>query len=137
MAKSPPNPYDVGPPDPEILPCRICYGDVDDPNEWFGCRCPECPVCGAIGDPDCYSDTGHMLPSVKVKPYGKTFYEAMMGEVNVEAMAQNETDTDSALRLAAWDAITEWERHAIHLSVMKAVDAFRQEELNKNVLKNS
>ena len=132
MAKPPPNPYDVGPPDPQPQPCRICYGDVDNPDEWFGCRCPECPACGVIGDPTCYSDTGHMLPSAKVEPYGKTFYEAMMGEVNVEETARNAVGIESRLRLATWDAITEWERYAIHLSVMKAVDAFRQEELNKN-----
>jgi hypothetical protein len=29
-------------------PCDICGKDVDH------CICPECPVCGAIGDPVCY-----------------------------------------------------------------------------------
>lgn len=31
-------------------PCAVCGQFVDD------CVCPECPKCGAIGDPGCYSD---------------------------------------------------------------------------------
>lgn len=32
--------------------CQICAQDVDN------CICPECPVCGQAGDPDCYPHHG-------------------------------------------------------------------------------
>lgn len=34
-------------------PCAICEWD---PSH---CRCPECPVCGVIGNPDCADEHGH------------------------------------------------------------------------------
>jgi len=40
-----------GPPDEEG-PCYLCGQDVDH------CICPECPVCGAVGDHLCYLDHG-------------------------------------------------------------------------------
>lgn len=56
--------FDPGdPPDPGPLYCQICGGDADNPGEpdW-GCCCPECPTCGATGDPACYEyDQGHGL----------------------------------------------------------------------------
>jgi hypothetical protein len=33
-------------------PCEICGKSVDD------CTCPECPVCGSVGDPVCYEKHG-------------------------------------------------------------------------------
>lgn len=33
-------------------PCDICKRSVDD------CTCPECPACGAAGDPLCYDEHG-------------------------------------------------------------------------------
>lgn len=42
------------PPEPR---CQVC-GTMDD------CICPECPVCGVPGEPDCYkpeTDGGHGL----------------------------------------------------------------------------
>ena len=38
-----------GPPDEEG-PCEVCGQSVDH------CICPECPKCGAAGDPRCYED---------------------------------------------------------------------------------
>lgn len=36
--------------------CDICAGD---PDGWMededGCCCPECPQCGSVGDPVCYT----------------------------------------------------------------------------------
>ena len=43
-------------------------------------------------------------------------------------MSQNSVGV-SALRLATWDAISEWERHIVRISVMGAVDALRQREV--------
>ena len=36
-------------PDP---PCAICGEDIE------VCSCPECPICGDIGNPRCYLDHG-------------------------------------------------------------------------------
>jgi hypothetical protein len=40
-------------------PCEVCGGfDTirgKGPNQ---CVCPECPVCGEVGDPTCYEDHG-------------------------------------------------------------------------------
>jgi hypothetical protein len=33
--------------------CEVCAGHTD------GCQCPDCPVCGTVGDPQCYED-GHI-----------------------------------------------------------------------------
>lgn len=33
-------------------PCEVCGQDI-----YGDCVCPECPVCGATGDPACYDDT--------------------------------------------------------------------------------
>ena len=33
--------------------CEICGNDTEE------CSCVECPVCGAVGDLDCY-DLGHI-----------------------------------------------------------------------------
>ena len=37
-------------PGDEEAPCAVCGLACDD------CVCPECPVCGASGDPNCYGD---------------------------------------------------------------------------------
>jgi len=39
-----------GPPEDYMGPCEVCGQHVDD------CECPECPACGAFGDPRCYGD---------------------------------------------------------------------------------
>lgn len=40
-------------PGDEEFPCSVCGQWMDD------CICPECPVCGEIGNPDCYGDPVH------------------------------------------------------------------------------
>ena len=59
MSKMPPNPYDIGPPDPEVLPCEICYGT-----------------------------NGHMPTQAPVEPYGEVFYKSMQHAVAVESPIQ-------------------------------------------------
>lgn len=44
-----------GPPDEYEGPCELCGHEVDD------CICPACTVCGAQGDPCCYSRHGMVL----------------------------------------------------------------------------
>lgn len=41
-------------PDDAYCPCDVC-GQHPDENR---CICPECLVCGAYGDPYCYSEHG-------------------------------------------------------------------------------
>ena len=45
-----------GPPDDDYDPyCKICGRHEEE------CICPECSVCGAKGDPECYSEKTHGL----------------------------------------------------------------------------
>ena len=39
--------------------CAVCEKHYDD------CRCPECPVCGEVGDPLCYEKHGLERPEVE------------------------------------------------------------------------
>lgn len=41
------------PPEPDVF-CEICGGNVDLDE----CICPECPVCGVVGDYICYKKHG-------------------------------------------------------------------------------
>ena len=36
-------------------PCEVCGNHID------ACICPECGVCGSVGDPKCYGFTAHGL----------------------------------------------------------------------------
>lgn len=38
--------------DPPEYPCQVCEKHTDN------CECPECQVCGNVGDPDCYTHHG-------------------------------------------------------------------------------
>jgi len=40
--------------------CQVCGKEVDVKTD--PCTCPECPECGTVGDPDCYT-SGHMPES--------------------------------------------------------------------------
>lgn len=42
------NPYPVQ----HEQPCELCNEHID------ACKCPECSVCGYIGDPKCYQQHG-------------------------------------------------------------------------------
>ena len=44
-----------GTPDYLDAPCTVCGAAPED------CVCPECPKCGAAGDPACYAAGGHGL----------------------------------------------------------------------------
>ena len=53
-----------GPPDEPAI-CEVCNGDVDADR----CICPECPVCGNYGDPDCYENHGMVMTFEQIKQY--------------------------------------------------------------------
>lgn len=38
-----------------VGPCECCGRDAEVWGEPGGCICPECPQCGAVGDPECYA----------------------------------------------------------------------------------
>jgi len=42
-------------------PCEVC-GETED-----NCICPECPVCGEVGNPDCYIEHGMILSDEQKK----------------------------------------------------------------------
>lgn len=44
-----------GTPFDEPTYCEVCGCDTDD------CVCPECPECGAVGDPRCYTEHGLVM----------------------------------------------------------------------------
>jgi hypothetical protein len=52
-----------GPPDQDEAPCDVCGQSIEN------CACPECPKCGAVGDPNCYDKHGLEL-TVKPKLEG-------------------------------------------------------------------
>lgn len=56
-----------GPPEPEEMPCTICGGITEE------CICPECEICGGIGNPDCYrqDETGHGLEITQAQKWQK------------------------------------------------------------------
>lgn len=47
------------PPEYPEFPCEVCGLDP------LQCECPECAVCGVIGDPDCYDYHGLARPQEK------------------------------------------------------------------------
>ena len=113
--------FDESEPEPGVLHCDTCYGDVDNPGELFGCRCPECPVCGMAGDPDCYIGApyveAHIPPSKMRRPYGQAFYESY--QQGQYAEGQNPP---------SWNQLEQYERDNIQAGVLAAVKQFRQEE---------
>jgi hypothetical protein len=65
-------------PDP---PCKTCGKDVDN------CICPECPVCGVVGEPDCYLEEwrgGHGLTFTLEQKIGQAKLELAIREQAVE-----------------------------------------------------
>jgi hypothetical protein len=68
-----------GPPDDDPGPCLCCGGDP------AGCDCPECPVCGEAGNPECY--VAHGLAYSEAQTRGREAMQARMAE---EARAENE-----------------------------------------------
>lgn len=81
-------PYD----EPEY-PCEICGEHINT------CICPDCPVCGSVGDPDCYR--GHGLKRTEEQ---KFLLECNTRQWEAEAkaewahMAQFMDDIDSEVR---------------------------------------
>jgi uncharacterized protein (TIGR02996 family) len=55
--------------DPPEYPCAVCERNTDD------CECPECEVCGSVGDPDCY--TRHGLACERPKGEEGAFWAAI------------------------------------------------------------
>lgn len=68
-------------PGEEDIFCEVCLGNVDIDSEKEGaCICPECPVCGEFGNPDCYTD-GH-LQITQAQAEQKVKIEIAMDEEN-------------------------------------------------------
>lgn len=50
-----------GTPFDEDYPCEVCGREVGQ------CVCPECPVCGEQGNPDCYEQHGMIRTDAQVE----------------------------------------------------------------------
>lgn len=70
-------------------PCLVCGGDVNcTPKEGAkqgirACICPACPVCGEIGNPDCYKSTlegGHGIAQTQEQLQGWIETEKLLAE---------------------------------------------------------
>jgi hypothetical protein len=69
----------TGTPYDEDIWCEVCGGNPDiEPDKEGGCICPECPVCGEAGNPDCYAD-GH-LQMTQAQAEQKVKFEIAMAE---------------------------------------------------------
>lgn len=55
-------------------PCAVCCKPVDN------CVCPECTVCGEVGNPDCYRDADKTPP---FRP-GKQFHGLFLNKAQVK-----------------------------------------------------
>ena len=56
-------PYDDDP------PCTTCGGWPDHPDEDSACSCPECPLCGNVGDPLCSLPVNDDGPGCGLDPH--------------------------------------------------------------------
>lgn len=56
-------------------PCAVCCNDVTD------CVCPECPVCGSMGDPKCYSEP-HGLKLIREQAISRAECSARIAKQN-------------------------------------------------------
>lgn len=63
-------------------PCVICCEEADN------CICPECPVCGAQGDPKCEVDHGLVIPK-STKAHGDLIRQSWADLAALEAEAEN------------------------------------------------
>ena len=105
-----------GPPDDEQLYCDICYGSVIGVTA-VKCICPECDVCGEVGNPDCYASKGkvnHGLEmSIAVKEHREKALKLEEEYVKAEKAyfealaAENAYYEGLADEYAYYDAVTE------------------------------
>jgi len=76
--------------DSDEPPCAVCDRPLDE------CLCPECPVCGAVGDPACVEQHGLPKPSERcpkceknpaLPPHSCPFQEDIHNDPNPEYCA--------------------------------------------------
>ena len=79
----------------EIFPCEVCGKMVDD------CICPECPTCGAQGDPKCYDLTrdGHGLVRTGEQLVSSERVDSFLAEV----LKQDRESTAALIRDLHWE----------------------------------
>ena len=78
-----------GPPDDDDPFCAVCGGRVDLDQ----CVCPECPICGAVGDRYCYDFHALTRTSEQIRSY-LVFRAFRIWE---KIITENETDTYNKL----------------------------------------
>lgn len=82
------------PPECDPGPCLCCAGEFED------CGCPECPVCGSIGDPKCYEQHGLVYEQWQIE--NKKHYEAMMAKEAEEEAKAIESIMEQEKQAAEW-----------------------------------
>ncbi len=75
------------------VPCQTCGKNLDD------CICPECAVCGSVGDPDCYIREGkihHGLVKTQEQIDSLAAAEKQWAEDNMmQAQAERQIDDEA------------------------------------------
>ena len=80
--------------DPDPGPCQVCGRDPDG-----DCLCPECPTCGAYGDPKCYESHGLVRTPEQIASR-KAYDDACERDAKVQAAADAEYERTS---MQAWE----------------------------------
>ena len=75
-------------PDP---PCDICGGDPDG-----DCICPECPECGANGDPICYDQHGLVRSQAQIDGLAELKVEQLAEDAMYDRWAEEHPEGDDA-----------------------------------------
>lgn len=80
-----------------VGPCLICGGDPErGSGEKYACVCPECPECGAFGDPACYPGHGLIMNILQI-----------LGAVHIWKVDQQEIAAENAF-YAQMESEPEW-----------------------------
>jgi hypothetical protein len=82
-----------GPPYDDEHPCEVCGKMPED------CICPECPECGAQGDPECYGKHGLVKTQEQVdslRELEKAIEEEQVAEARYFEALEKERDREDA-----------------------------------------
>lgn len=90
------------------LVCDICLGNPEATSAKNPCLCPECEICGTVGDPDCYGKGYKVNHGLQVRWEHLPIIEARRKAIREEEEQQRLADIASYEfdKLAEQDALT-------------------------------